>query len=1175
MTSRARWLVPVWILTLLSLALVTPTAAQDRPQGASRAPAISAADEATVRSFIEKYYQAYAAKDLQTVLAAWNPASPDAQTTRNILPAMFDIQDHAFSNLRVGWIRPAATGVVVRVIVDVAIRSASARQGDGGQWVLDPRTRTQHWVRNVSLRLNGSDWSIWRDASASDEVVAEVVKLPTADEQFARIAAEPDIDVKLIRDGLEREATRAFTTNAAKKALALHQLCRTLAERAGDADLVALSEINIAFVYQSSQDHRNALEWFEKASAGFLAAGKRDRQAATEMNIGAELYSMGELAAAQEHYETALAVFTGIGEPGWLPTIHHNLGNIGYLQGNWDIALEHYKKSAALQEADAQPATSGTAMRARGIASAYEAMGLVFKEQGDYASAHTAFDKSLARYKAAGDETGKVRVREETGLVYRLEGDYALSLKEYLTAWNAAAALPLLSPEDPLIGTKANLLAEIGDVYALEQRYVTALDYLEKSLVLQEQAKSVEGRAAVLGGIGGMHFLLGHFDPALDNYRKALVLREALGQKRSAARLLAHIGLVLAAQEKPVDALASYEKSLETAEADADDAGTAIALVLIASSHAEAQRYDQALGLATRGADLAAHIDDLDVLAHARLVAGDALQHSGNLDGAHQAIAEAIDVVERLRATDVSSETRFFDDTVVPYTAMAHLLLAQGHEEEAFGYAERSRLVRVQEILGGGAAVVKGLSPEEREWEQQLRRRTVSLRTQARKAADQPQPDQARLAALSHDLDEAIVARAAFENHLYEQHPELRVLRAKNDPAPLSDAIAQVVDSRTALLEFSVTESRTCLFLLTRPAVAVPPSAKTGRGLAPETASGPTGVRVYTIDVKATDLAKRIGQLRDAIARHDPAYAGIARDLHTLLLEPAAAQLAGKKRLLIVPDSVLWALPFQALQSADGRYVIEDRAVAYAPSLTALVAMTAGEGNRTTAASPALRLLTLALAETGKDAVDRLALVRPDLKVQPLPEAEREARALSLLFVPTRTRAYVGREATVDRLAADAPRAAVIHVGVRGLLNDASPLHSLVALSPAPNRPGDDGIIEAADAMGWKTAARTVVFSRLYADSGLTQVGGGAVGLAWACFVGGAPTTVMSEWVVDAPSTTLLVQAFHRGLRGSGAAGQQPPRPSEALRLATLPLLQGKTRDPFYWAGFIVIGDAR
>ena len=51
------------------------------------------------------------------------------------------------------------------------------------------------------------------------------------------------------------------------------------------------------------------------------------------------------------------------------------------------------------------------------------------------------------------------------------------------------------------------------------------------------------------------------------------------------------------------------------------------------------------------------------------------------------------------------------------------------------------------------------------------------------------------------------------------------------------------------------------------------------------------------------------------------------------------SRLAGKTTVAIVPDDVLWDVPFQALKQPDGKYVIENSAIFYAPSLSVLEEM--------------------------------------------------------------------------------------------------------------------------------------------------------------------------------------------------------------------------------------------
>jgi len=77
--------------------------------------------------------------------------------------------------------------------------------------------------------------------------------------------------------------------------------------------------------------------------------------------------------------------------------------------------------------------------------------------------------------------------------------------------------------------------------------------------------------------------------------------------------------------------------------------------------------------------------------------------------------------------------------------------------------------------------------------------------------------------------------------------------------------------------------------------------------------------------------------------------------------------------------------------------------------------------------------------------------------------------------------------------------------------------------------------------------------------------------MSWAFFAAGCPTTVVSQWSVESQSTTELMIEFHRNLLSRPGISK-----AEALRQASLKLLKTeKYRHPFYWAGFIVMGDGR
>jgi CHAT domain-containing protein len=114
----------------------------------------------------------------------------------------------------------------------------------------------------------------------------------------------------------------------------------------------------------------------------------------------------------------------------------------------------------------------------------------------------------------------------------------------------------------------------------------------------------------------------------------------------------------------------------------------------------------------------------------------------------------------------------------------------------------------------------------------------------------------------------------------------------------------------------------------------------------------------------------------------------------------------------------------------------------------------------------------------------------------------------------------------------------------------------------------EDGLLEAWEIMQMDLQADLAVLSACETARGRIGAGEGVIGLSWALFVAGCPTTVVSQWKVESSSTTELMLAFHRNL-------QLGANKSEALRQAALKLMNDKRYNhPFYWAGFIVVGNA-
>jgi CHAT domain-containing protein len=180
------------------------------------------------------------------------------------------------------------------------------------------------------------------------------------------------------------------------------------------------------------------------------------------------------------------------------------------------------------------------------------------------------------------------------------------------------------------------------------------------------------------------------------------------------------------------------------------------------------------------------------------------------------------------------------------------------------------------------------------------------------------------------------------------------------------------------------------------------------------------------------------------------------------------------------------------------------------------------------------------------------------------------------LYGARRSKVYVGVAAREERVKAEANSARILHFATHGIFNDASPMYSHVLLSQAADNPQQDGLLEAWELLNLELNAELVVLSACETARGKVGAGEGLIGLTWALFVAGCPTTVASQWkVLDVSTKTLMVE-FHRRLRSETGDHRAKLWKAEALRQAQLALLRRREyRHPFYWAGFAVIGDGR
>jgi CHAT domain-containing protein/predicted negative regulator of RcsB-dependent stress response len=996
--------------------------------------------------------------------------------------------------------------------------------------------------------------------------------------RLAQEAAEKNSDKASLAMATIDSVLIYFFQGNALKALQTYQKMLPISAIEGDKKALAHVLSRRAFLGYYRKGFAQAHKDAEQSLALFDPASDRVEIGFTLNVLGMIQGAMGKPLEALKSLQESLKVCKELEDDFWRAFPLNNIGYVYHTQGDDELALNHYHQSLAIIER--HKIRSLLPYTLNNIGNAYQ-------EQGAHTQALEYFQKSLPEREATGRKDEISTTLRDIGAAYRDIGDYEKSLAYYR---KSLALEESLKNQSKISGR----LHSIGGVYDLQQNFALAFDYFQKSLLAAQAADDQEGIASNYLTIGGIHLIQNNYDLALDYYQKALPASESSGHKTLTSTILQSLGTAYREKGDTDQALQYFQKSLKSAGAQLSKSTQAMALLNLGLTYYKQNHYDQALEYYQRGMGLikvtgdrrilsaalnligtihyhrgdyaetlrfveqanalAKHLENPDQTAYSRTLGGRAFRALGQIEKARQAYDEAIAAMENARVQVVGNEReqqRFFETRVKAYYEMIALLIEQNRADEAFAYAERSKARTLLDVLHSGKTdVTKAMTAEEQEQERKLKGELISLNSQITRESLREKPEASRLNELDARVHKARLNYEAFQTNLYVAHYELKARRGEAQSITLDDTGALMPDARSALLEYVVTDETTYLFAITRGAQAGKPKVS---------------LKVYTIDIKRQELTTRAEDFRQQLASRDIRFRASARQLYDLLLKPAQSQLQGKNHIVIVPDAALWELPFQALQPDASHYFIQSAAISYAPSLSALREM---KGQRQSSGkSPTL--LAFGNPAFSSETIERNRIARRDEKLQPLPETEQEVKALAELYGTENSRVYLGAAAREDLVKSEAGKFKVLHLATHGVLNDSNPMYSRIVLSQGET--SEDGLLEAWEIMKLDLSAELVVLSACDTARGRIGAGEGVIGLTWAFFVAGSPTTVVSQWKVDSASTSQLMLNFHRTLKNAKPLMTK----AEALRAASLKMLQSNAyKHPFYWAGFVIVGDA-
>ncbi|MGL5060525.1 MAG: CHAT domain-containing tetratricopeptide repeat protein [Microcoleus sp.] len=934
-------------------------------------------------------------------------------------------------------------------------------------------------------------------------------------------------------------------------------------------------------IYQqgTAQAKRKTIAKWQEALKLFQAAGNRSQEAIVLNNIGRIYEELGEQQQALEYYNLSLPLTQTVGDRSQEAIVLNNIGSVYYRWGEQEKALKYYRQSLTLSRA------VGTRwLEAIVLAN----IGVVYSNLGEQQKALDYYSQSLALNRTIGDRSQESTILSNIGGAYDKLGEKQQALDYYTQSLVLSRAVGNLSQE-------AVTLDNIGAIYDYLGEKQQALEYYERALSMLQAIGDRTEEAITLNNIGKVYDDLGEKEKALKYFSQSLTLKQALGDRSGEAVTLSNIGGIYEYLGQLQQALEYYERSLSLMRNTDNRSGEAITLTNIGNVYSYLGQKQKALQYYSQSLSLSRAVGDASAEAGILYLSAVNRRDRGNLTEALKDIAACIKIIENLRTKIASPELRTsYFASVQDYYEFYIDLLMQLHKKQpssnynikALEASERSRARSLLELLQeSNASIREGISPDLLQQEKSLQQQLDAIEKQRIAAVSSPNPNPNSDSNLNpNKIDEIDKQRLALLQQYQQIQTSIRTASpryaALTQPQPLTlpEIQQQILDDNTILLQYSLGENRSYLWVVTS-----------------------TEIASYELP-KQADIETAARDFLDATTNHTlrdfpKKVAEASSNLSQLILQPVAAQL-GNKRLLIVPDGILHYTPFAALTipQTDGQntnnFLITQHEIITLPSASTLGILRQNYADR----KPPDRTLAILADPVFSPDDDRLkgkltpetteklqsnnlglsrSLRTSDLAWPPrrLPFTRQETQkilgkldALTAASSSNKLDFAASRTATTDGSLANYQ---IVHLATHGIANSQNPELSGILMSMV-DETGNvvNGFLRLNDIFNLKLAADLVVLSACQTGLGQNIQGEGIVGLTRGFMYAGAQRVAVSLWNVDDEGTSVLMEKFYQKML------QEKLAPAAALRAAQLEMMrEEKWQSPYYWAAFMLQGE--
>ena len=841
--------------------------------------------------------------------------------------------------------------------------------------------------------------------------------------------------------------------------------------------------------YTLMHDHTRAIECGKKLHVTLHNSGQKEEEGMILLKLADIYFQRSKYEEAKQCCEKALSILIETGNDHGVGICYGNLGAVFQSVGQYTKAEEYLQKALVISKKIGDKHKE---------ASTYGNLGVVFQSVGQYTKAEEYLQKALMILKVIGDKKGEASIYGNLGAVFRSVGQYTKA-EEYLQK-----ALVIRKE----IGDKqgeASDYVNLGTVFLSVAQYKKAQEYLQKALVIQKVIGDKEGEASAYGNLGILCRSVGQYTKAQEYLQKALVIEKEIGVTEGEASYYGNLGTLFLCVGQYTKAEEYLQKALTIYEEIGDKRSVGASYLNLGNLCREFQLNAKSQEYANKALEISYEIGDFEMQFKSHLsIALNVLAAGGSINEVRRNLYESIlkceEMHDFLRVKD-QFKISFFDEHVSPYLILCTLLIATGNYHEALYVAELGRSRELTDVLSDKYSVEKEVSVNPQSW--------IGIENIMNKNA---------LSSCLH------VSCFIDHMHFWILKPnKMTVFRQTRLKENADKVFGSKKFGSSPDLRQDQCEDRS-LFSC----VSSPPSCKPSQGDSFES---------LRLMVEEED------------ENHDSKPLTLA-DGYNMIVAPVA-DLLQESEIIIVPDNLLYPIPFAALMDDNGKYLSDTFRIRIVPSLTTL---------KLIQLSPTDYHSKTGALIVGEPDVSDVYYQGKLLQLNSLPWAREEAAMIGRLLG---VQPLLGRNANKQAVLDSMHSVSLIHFAAHGYAERGEIALSPVTFCGTPHE--EDYLLTMAEISQVRLTAKLVVLSCCHSARGQVRAEG-IVGIARAFLASGARAVLAAQWAVEDEATIWFMNHFYEHLvRGESA--------SESLHQAMKSMRENRFSDVMQWAPFMLIGD--